>query len=97
MIQNKTDLLKKLEALINQGILTPTNRIGLDTFLCMTESTPQGMAYHQRLFQELPDDWRRALDGQTRGYSLGTIKVIGVFDVWPGYIETPKKPVNFDQ
>jgi hypothetical protein len=93
MYPNVRIMLSQLENLIKQEILTPAKRVDLETYLCITETTPQGRMYHQCEFDKLPEAHRAVFLGRTVGESFGNYKLIGVFDIWPEAM-TVKAPFN---
>jgi len=76
-------LLEKLKKCLEAGDLTPTDRVGFGTFVCITHMTPFGMAYTQCQFEELPFELAAALNGKAKGDKIGPIKIVAVFDTWP--------------
>ena len=79
-----SELLKQIETFIREGKMSKGNVAGEGTFVCITEVTPQGVAYHQNAFELLPPEAQRILNGKSVGHIFdGRIKLVGVFDVWP--------------
>lgn len=81
-------MLKALEKDIRNGTITPTDRVGPGTLLCVTQATPHGMAYHQLAFDSAPPEWSKVLIGTVKGEKLGDMKIVAIFDIWP---EMPRK------
>lgn len=96
MSQNRTyqNVMSQLEILIKQEVLTPTKRVDLDTFICVTELSPQGKMYFQGEFNTLPDMHKAMFFGRNVGDSFGPYKVVGVFDVWPEVMISPALAVR---
>lgn len=89
MYQNGKIMLSQIETFIRQGVFTPTKRVDLDTFLCITELTAHGKAYYQGEFNTMPEQQRAMFYGRTVGESFGNWKLVAVFDVWPEAMVNP--------
>ena len=76
-------LLEVLKNDLAKGDLTPTDKVGPGTFVCMTQATPFGMAYNQISFEQLPPPIAEAINGQSKGFKFGDLKVVAIFDIWP--------------
>ena len=83
VIHTQASLLKKLAERIKSGDLTSADRAEHGTFVCLTQSTPLGMAYHQGLFEELSSDLRAILLNARKGDKFGPFKLVAIFHAWP--------------
>jgi hypothetical protein len=93
----KEQLLAKLKEQLAQGNLTPTDKIEFGTFICLTQATPYGMAYHQSVFEQLPIKLAESLHGKMKGDKIGDLKIVAVFDIWPENTvkrEAPRQEFN---
>lgn len=90
MYQNRKDLLSKIENLVSLGVITPTRRIDLETLVCFTEKTPQGNAWHQYIFEQLPKELAPHFLGRSIGDSFMNFKIVAAFDIWPDQLEDAK-------
>ena len=83
MVQpNTTAMLEQLKTCIRSGLITPTKKIDLDTFICFTQATPSGKTYHQMGFEQLPDEHKQIFFGKKVGDFIGSYKIIAIFDLW---------------
>jgi hypothetical protein len=87
-------LLKKLEELLRTGILTKTDRVASGTFVCLTQETPFGLAYHQGPVDTMPADLYQTLKDAKVGDRIGSIKVIAIYDIWAVDWENRTPPVK---
>lgn len=83
MLNDTAKMIEAVQKFIDQGILTPTKVIDLETFVCFTESTPQGSIYHQYPFESMPKDFQDLFLGRRTGEEFGRFKIVATFDVWP--------------
>jgi len=86
-------LLEKLKKSLAKGDMTPTDKVGPGTFVCVTEATPMGMGYNQLAYDDMPFGIAELLDGKRKGDKVGTLKIVAVYDVWPA-METKRPPVQ---
>lgn len=87
-------LLKKLEDMLRDGLLTATDHIEAGTFVCLTQETPLGLAYHQGPFDVMSADLMGSLKGLRVGERIGHIKVVAIYDIWPISWEKGVPPVQ---
>lgn len=78
-------MLANLKNAMEVGVLTPTNKAECGTLVCVTQKTPQGIAYDQLLFDSLPLTMQAGLKGREKGTMHGGFKIVAVYDIWePG-------------
>jgi len=78
-----SDLIKNLEKLLRKGDLTPTDKIDVGTFVCMTANMgPFGMSYNQMLFDTMNEKDKQLLKGKKKGEKIGHLKIVAIFNVW---------------
>lgn len=93
-------LLKKLETLVREEILTPTERVEAGTFVCFREKLSHGgFGYHQFTFEDIPKHFQKEFLHSKKGDEIGPLKILAVFDVWSdssvkGGMDK-KKPVTY--
>ena len=93
-MHTQANLLKKLREAIEAGDLTPTDKVGPGTFVCLTQITVLGIAYHQGHFEDFALDMRMVLEGATKGAKFGPIKVVAIFHAWPEAKKKSSPPVQ---
>lgn len=77
------DLLKRLEKLVREDILTPTERVEAGTFVCFRENMGDGrFGYHQFPFENIPAAFQKEFLHSKKGDEIGPLKILAVFDVW---------------
>jgi len=76
-------MIKVLEMGIMTGVLTPAKVVASDSLVCLTGMQLDGnLSYHQVEFATLPEDHKRVLLNQKKGFQIGPWKIVGIFDVW---------------
>lgn len=81
-------MLQELEHYMRNEALTPARHIDVDTFICFTERLPNGMAYHQAAFNDLPAFLQESFRNRAKGERIGQYKIVAAFDIWQN-ISTP--------
>ena len=76
------ELLNGLAGAIREELLTPAKSVDDETFVCLTEATPHGIAYHQGLFDALPEGLREQLKGKEKGHKVGGCKIVAIYHYW---------------
>ncbi len=82
MNSNVETMLTHLENALRTEILTPTDKVGEGTFVCLTIERPEGKQYLQGEFEQIPNEWQTALKGLRKGQKFDQVKIVAVFDLW---------------